>query len=97
MEDDLKLQDFDQWVKIFILKHEGGNLSKGSKILGQPTNQAFVSFISIENKCAKNSEKCQKAPFLAYFIELTLSKGLLRAFLTPHRPKIMTVQINYHN
>ena len=36
MEDDLKLQDFDQWVKIFILKHEGGNLSKGSKILGHP-------------------------------------------------------------
>ena len=28
MEDDLKLQDFDQWVKIFILKHEGGNLSR---------------------------------------------------------------------
>ena len=36
MEDDLKLQDFDQWVKIFILKHEGENLSKESKILGQP-------------------------------------------------------------
>ena len=39
MEDDLKLQDFDQWVKIFILKHEGGNLSKGSKISGQPNGQ----------------------------------------------------------
>ena len=36
MEDDLKLQDFDQWVKIFILKHEGENLSKESKILGHP-------------------------------------------------------------
>ena len=36
MEDDLKLQDFDQWVKIFILKHEGENLSKESKISGQP-------------------------------------------------------------
>ena len=39
MEDDLKLQDFDQWVKIFILKHEGGNLSKGSKISGHPNAQ----------------------------------------------------------
>ena len=37
MEDDLKLQDFDQWVKIFILKHEGENLSKESKISGHPT------------------------------------------------------------
>ena len=36
MEDDLKLQDFDQWVKIFILKHEGENLSKESKISGHP-------------------------------------------------------------
>ena len=36
MEDDLKLQDFDQWVKIFILKHKGENLSKESKILGHP-------------------------------------------------------------
>ena len=36
MEDDLKLQDFDQWVKIFILKHEGENLSKESKISRHP-------------------------------------------------------------
>ena len=43
MEDDLKLQDFDQWVKIFILKHEGENLSKESKILGHPN--AYVSGI----------------------------------------------------
>ena len=39
MEDDLKLQDFDQWVKIFILKHEGENLSKESKISGHPSAQ----------------------------------------------------------
>ena len=42
MEDDLKLQDFDQWVKIFILKHEGGNLSKGSKISGQPIVHRYL-------------------------------------------------------
>ena len=36
MEDDLKLQDFDQWVKIFISKHEVENLSKESKISGHP-------------------------------------------------------------
>ena len=36
MENDLKLQDFDLWVKIFILKHEGENLSKESKISGHP-------------------------------------------------------------
>ena len=41
MEDDLKLQDFDQWVKIFILKHEGENLSKESKILGHPNEQSY--------------------------------------------------------
>ena len=45
MEDDLKLQDFDQWVKIFILKHEGGNLSKGSKISGHPTMHVFNDYI----------------------------------------------------
>ena len=59
MEDDLKLQDFDQWVKIFILKHEGENLSKESKILGQPIvqpatshilpNKAIVSMIKMSN------------------------------------------------
>ena len=42
MEDDLKLQDFDQWVKIFILKHEGENLSKESKISGQPTRHVYI-------------------------------------------------------
>ena len=43
MEDDLKLQDFDQWVKIFkiILKHEGENLSKESKISVHPTEYAL--------------------------------------------------------
>ena len=46
MEDDLKLQDFDQWVKIFILKHEGGNLSKGSKILGQPNAYGWLIAVS---------------------------------------------------
>ena len=60
MEDDLKLQDFDQWVKIFILKHEGENLSKESKISGHPTvheekleGKWFLPFsmsISIGNK-----------------------------------------------
>ena len=42
MEDDLKLQDFDQWVKIFILKHEGENLSKESKISGHPIVDDWV-------------------------------------------------------
>ena len=42
MEDDLKLQDFDQWVKIFILKHEGENLSKESKISGHPTTHDYM-------------------------------------------------------
>ena len=46
MEDDLKLQDFDQWVKIFILKHEGENLSKESKISGQPTVYGFVLLLN---------------------------------------------------
>ena len=44
MEDDLKLQDFDQWVKIFILKHEGENLSKESKISGHP-NKYVICFV----------------------------------------------------
>ena len=65
MEDDLKLQDFDQWVKIFILKHEGGNLSKGSKISGQPIVEHFRLYIrinSIQNLCkmciiAEHSDK----------------------------------------
>ena len=44
MEDDLKLQDFDQkWVKIFILKHEEENLSKESKISGHPTVDTLQS------------------------------------------------------
>ena len=47
MEDDLKLQDFDQWVKIFILKHEGENLSKKSKISGQPNVHTFMDFIVV--------------------------------------------------
>ena len=41
MEDDLKLQDFDQWVKIFILKHEEENLSKEFKISGHPNIHAL--------------------------------------------------------
>jgi len=41
VEDDLKLQDFDQWVKIFILKHEGENLSEESKISGHPITHGF--------------------------------------------------------
>ena len=48
MEDDLKLQDFDQWFKIFILKHEGENLSKEFKILG--TLLLSVVIIIISNK-----------------------------------------------
>ena len=48
MEDDLKLQDFDQWVKIFILKHEGENLSKESKISGQPIEHAMSKNISLK-------------------------------------------------
>ena len=57
MEDDLKLQDFDQWVKIFILKHEGENLSKESKILGHPTDydfkliDAFKKHLGSETSC----------------------------------------------
>ena len=48
MENDLKLQDFDQWVKIFILKHEGENLSKESKISGHPIAQPVSTFGSHE-------------------------------------------------
>ena len=48
MEDDLKLQDFDQWVKIFILKHEGENLSKESKILGHPIVQSLKFFVCFD-------------------------------------------------
>ena len=43
MDDDLKLQDFDQWVKIFILKHEGQNLSKESKISGHPNGHRSLN------------------------------------------------------
>ena len=61
MEDDLKLQDFDQWVKIFILKHEGGNLSKGSKISGQPNANDFIIFINLKKDniflCIFNKKK----------------------------------------
>ena len=46
MEDDLKLQDFDQWVKIFILKHEGENLSKESKILGHPNGHTYIQEVA---------------------------------------------------
>ena len=42
MEDDLKLQDFDQWVKIFISKHEVENLSKESKISGHPSVYCYT-------------------------------------------------------
>ena len=41
MEDDLKLQDFDQWVKIVISKHEVENLSKESKISGHPNRHGM--------------------------------------------------------
>ena len=47
MEDDLKLQDFDQWVKIFILKHEGENLSKESKISGHPNIHVIRNTVGI--------------------------------------------------
>ena len=47
MEDDLKLQDFDQWVKIFILKHEGENLFKESKISGHPNVHLYIE----SNEC----------------------------------------------
>ena len=53
MEDDLKLQDFDQWVKIFILKHEGENLSKESKILGHPNIYISARKLRrLEGKCS---------------------------------------------
>ena len=48
MEDDLKLQDFDQLVKIFILKHEGENLSKESKISDYPTEHILLP-IGVKN------------------------------------------------
>ena len=50
MEDDLKLQDIDQWVKIFILKHEGENLSKESKISGHPISHGINEFKNLENQ-----------------------------------------------
>ena len=42
-EDDLKLQDVDQWIKIFILAHEAEILSKESKYWG------FLMDIFLEN------------------------------------------------
>jgi len=49
VEDDLKFLDFDKWVKIFILKHEGENLSKEFKYWG--TLLLSVVIIIISNKC----------------------------------------------
>ena len=39
--DDLKLQDVNQKVKIFILTHESENLSKESKKSAQPTGHGL--------------------------------------------------------
>ena len=39
VDDDLKLQELDKVANIFILTLKGENLSKESKISGQPTTQ----------------------------------------------------------
>ena len=78
-------------VEFLFLAHQlRGNMCPFSLItLTKPLCLLFRSKISMP-KILRNTER-------PHFIELTLSKGLLRAFLTSHRPKIMTVPINCHN
>ena len=42
VDDDLKLQELDKVANIFILTLKGENLSKESKILGQPIVRTYV-------------------------------------------------------